>query len=143
MQNNITIASLEKLLYYDDFSNGRNIIYRQTMAAIDAHPLLGNGLFADRVFSTYSHNMVLEILLNYGYLLGIVIIVCIFGLLFKQLYSLKRMNSNKKMLLLLIVSFCAHGKLMVSGSYIVEPMLYFTLGLLCTNNRFEEENNEI
>jgi len=62
-----------------DFSAGRISIYKESLNAISSNPILGLGIGGDRVIlgGTYPHNIVLEVLINYGVIIGVIIICCL------------------------------------------------------------------
>lgn len=138
--NNMIIASLQKILYYKDFSNGRYLIFKKTLSAINSHPFIGNGIFFDRSFTTYPHNIILEILLDYGYLVGGIIIFLIFIMIVLKIIIVKKYMKNKKELFfILMFSFISIGKLFLSSSYIVDPYFYFALGMFCSCCNIKEK----
>lgn len=118
-------------------SSGRDWIYSTTWNSILDSPIWGHGIFGDRVilFGDYSHNMFLEMLHNFGLLLGAGLIL--FLLITTVRVLLKLDNDNKK-LLLFFCSYCIIP-LMVSSSYLEDPKFGMFIGsllILSRNNPF-------
>ena len=73
----------------------------------------------------YPHNLIIEIIAQYGYLVGTMLIVFLIGLLVN---TIKNTNGNERNILLLLVSQ-EIIKLLVSSSYIISPMFFLVLGI--------------
>lgn len=126
----ITIASIEKVLYYEDVSNGRTGIYNEVIALINKHPLFGSGFFSDRSIGVYAHNLILEILVDFGYVIGIPIIVFIFYKISHALLCAKNIKDEGLFSFLLILILSSVGKLMISGSYLTDPIFFLLLSVI-------------
>lgn len=90
--------------------------------------LFGNGLFSDRIIALgyYAHNIFYEIIVEYGIILGTVLIIYIFILV---LAGVKSLDSQRKNLIIILMT-TGIFKLMLSGSYLLqEPAFYIVLGL--------------
>ncbi|SDD99350.1 O-antigen ligase like membrane protein [Bhargavaea beijingensis] len=63
-----------------DFSTGRGPIYDATKEKILENPLWGHGILGDREFlnGTYPHNLFLELLAQFGIILGSILIIIFF-----------------------------------------------------------------
>lgn len=110
------------------FDNGRNLIYEKTWGLILESPILGKGMFADRYYfkGQYTHNIFLEILLNYGFIIGIIFIILLIYIIIKSFYSQSKTYKE------LIIFFISIGfiPLLVSGSFWVQKE-FFALITLC------------
>lgn len=127
-----TLASLEKILNYQDFSNGRSDIWNLLIQQITDHPILGNGIFADRQENmAYAHNMITEMLFDYGIFLGSIWVVWICIKTFRTIIVAIVSGNDCYLSIVLIVIIGAFGKLMLSSSYLIDPLFYFAIGLLC------------
>ena len=107
-------------------SQSRNQNYDIVNKLITSGPLWGSGLYADRVaIGTYTHNIILEILLNYGILFGSVLIVVIVFFYIRSVVN-ARFENERMFIIVLILS--TTGKLMMSKSYLEDPMFWLTIG---------------
>ena len=120
----LTMIAQSDILSHD---SGRGDIYAAAGKVINDHPLFGVGLFGDRVYiGGYVHNILLEILMDFGLLAGGVIILffllqCI-GVFF---------NSSTEDKEVFIRYFCAgFVPLMVSGSYLKYTAFGIFIGIL-------------
>lgn len=116
-----------------DFSN-RTRIYDYSVAIIYQNGTKISGAFASRYYVRsihdwfyYPHNIYLELMLDYGMILGgllsIFLTMCIF------VFFLKKGDGSKKMLgcILIILPFV---RLLVSSSYLIEGLFFVSLGLM-------------
>lgn len=117
---------------------GRGKIQKVVIEALNEHPILGLGIGGERIIvndkiykmtkdmsTCYPHNLIIEIIAQYGYFVGIMLIVFLIGLLVN---TIKNTNGNERNILLLLVSQ-EIIKLLVSSSYIISPMLFLVLGI--------------
>lgn len=103
-------------------SEGRDDIYNQVYRLIQDNLLIGVGIFGDRVhLDELCHNIILEIIVNYGIVFGIPIIIFISVYLLKIYLTLDKTNKNRfmKYFIALIVP------LFFSDSYLIS--IYFGL----------------
>ncbi len=110
-------------------SKGRDFIRGQLWEALRGHEVWGYGFFGDRVVleGGFSHNFVMELLIDFGFLAAMIIMIVISVML---LMKFRKSNRNGKMFLLLF--FCISiVQLMLSGSYLVEPNFFLLLGFCC------------
>jgi len=111
------------------FSN-REVIYETAYEIISCNGTKVSGFFADRYylrnFSMYSrwieypHNIFLEILLDFGIVVGTVLIAI---LLLRIVQSIIKSHDEKKIVVLMLV-FLVMGRLFVSSSYMIEGLFY-------------------
>lgn len=124
-EKNISSRTLEYLVSGDFLEDsGRASIQDKIIQHIGLMP---KGLFADRRYAngTYAHNIVIELLIDYGIILGSFLIV---GLLILSIRAFRNSKPDERVVL---TALFASGlvKLFFSGSYLnVEPYLYAFLG---------------
>lgn len=109
-------------------SAGRDWIREQLLEAIQKRLLTGSGLYSDRVLlgGGFSHNIFLEMCMDFGVILGTLLLMALIITLFRG--YIRAQNSTEKGLLLVLI-FSSLFKLMLSGSYLRESLLFFALGL--------------
>lgn len=104
--------------------------------------ILGHGVYSDQVLldGTYVHNFVLEILYQFGYLLGIPILG---GILFflRKTNIVARYSGNSFLLfgwVMFATTLCV--KLMISSTYLTDRQLWFFLGITVLTLKQAEQN---
>lgn len=131
---NITSRTLNKL-YSGDITTdtGRYYIRRLFLSELADHPLLGLGLFGDRLHDdiVYCHNLLLEIALDFGIPLGFFLII--WGMV--KLVSLyRRVDSEKRNQILKY--FCALVlPFMTSSSYLIDSNFAIFVGICYLINK--------
>lgn len=107
-------------------SNGRDFIGERLYRAMDHAPMLGYGFEGDRtIVSTYSHNLYLELIVTFGWVIGTFIFI---ALLIRVVWSyIVAKNVEEKSFILLLIT-CSILKLMLSGTFLNEPLLFLLLG---------------
>lgn len=110
------------------YSSGRDKLSEQIVAAIGEKPILGYGIFGDRVITggSYVHNIVLELLCDFGIFIGTAVMIALIVLIIKALKCSKDGTVFYFILMLISLVFT---KLMLSGSYLTEQYLYFLIGI--------------
>ena len=98
---------------------------------------IGNGLFYDRVImgmdqSSYTHNIVLEIWLNFGVYIGSCILIMIIAMLIINM--LKTKGTDACSLLFAFFCFCI-VQLFFSSSYLCSRLFWIFIGLMVTTLR--------
>lgn len=115
------------------YSSGRDSIYTDILQEIYNNPLLGFGLAGDRRLLTgrnaYVHNIIIEILGNFGIIIGMIVNVFLILLLGKSL--LQKGKRNYTMIIIWISIGFVH--LMISSSYLIDFKFWILLGLLFKN----------
>ena len=106
-------------------SESREQIYDVCRKYISTMGFKVNGLFYDRIllggrYTSYPHNIVYEILLQFGWILGTVILLVLGFSISKTFLCADKMS--KKLLFLFLVILM--GRFWVSGSYIIEFRFY-------------------
>ena len=84
----------------------------------------------------YPHNLAIEIIVQYGYFIGTMLIIFLIGLLVN---TIKNTSGNERNIFLLLVSQEVI-KLLVSSSYIISPMFFLVLGI--SFNKLRRKINE-
>lgn len=106
-------------------TSGREDIYQLGINKILESPIVGYGLYGDRMFyESYVHNIILEILIDFGIPLGCVVLLFLAVQFIYKLYVLKGKDLNFYVLVALSIL-----QLMVSGSYLISFIFFFFLGL--------------
>lgn len=107
-------------------STGRNILAEKLIRAMDGHGLFGLGLYADRrIMGSYAHNLVLELCVDFGYMLGSVFFAAAL-IIPTAAFFVTKVQQEKGIILVL---FCANLlSLMLSSSYLEAPNFFFLLG---------------
>ena len=129
-RNGLTSRTLDLMLYStEDISSGRFEMFSEIFEQIN---LVGYGLYGDRVVlgENYAHNLFLEWIVEFGLILGGLLVFVYIMLL---ALGLKKSNGVSKRLMLI---FIPNGliALMFSGSYLgQQPAFYILLGL-CVNS---------
>lgn len=100
-------------------ANDRELIYNTLF--------LGNSA---SVFGSYCHNFLLEILMQFGLIPGIIVLTLFFSRLISMLF--KEINFEKRMIVVVFVTI-GFLPLIFSRSYLTFPEFYFLLGVLFTS----------
>ena len=114
------------------YLSGRDSIYQSIFAEILKNPILGIGLAGDRRITdgAYAHNIFIELISNFGLVVGFIIIFLIIFLSIKSLFV-----KNNIKYILIIMWFClGFMPLLVSGSYLTSINFAIFLGLLVNTN---------
>ena len=108
-------------------SNGRDVISENIINAIWERPFWGYGFMGDRVITdTYAHNIALELWCSYGIIAGTALLVTIIAIPLKALI----VSKDQPIFHMILIFTCMMlVKLMLSGSYPVEPYFFMMLGL--------------
>lgn len=119
--------------------SGRLAIYKEVLSLI-SNNLLGYGLASDVYFiGGYSHNIILELLLEFGLFITVMVIGFIIYYIIKSYRNNKHNNDFNVVLWML---FCVSlVKLMVSGTYLTEPYFFLFIGFIVGGTRNTSNNN--
>lgn len=119
------------------YLSGRQNVYPIAWDYITKHPFVGCGFVNDRVYlaqsiggygsvtGNYAHNIFLEIGMQFGLVLGIVVVVFLIKLI---VGTYKRQTTIEKKLFYTALLCSALLPLLVSGSYLSSPMFYALIG---------------
>jgi len=111
-----TLVENEKIME----SEGRYMVYKKAISIID---YFGHGVFSDRVLlqnvsdSTYCHNWILEILVNFGWIFGLLIVLFLIFFLFKLIKKRPSNDVNYTFMIYFSLTMLL-SKYMLSGSYL-------------------------
>lgn len=125
-------------------SSGRELIRSAILLGLRDRPVFGYGLFGDRLITgtygyytfTYAHNLFLELLSNFGYFLGIILIIVLIYQIFKLLHSKK--EKYFEMVLFSILPFGLF-QLFFSGSWLTNTLFFMLCGLMLSNRIHPKE----
>lgn len=109
-------------------SSGRDILLNGTILAIRQRLFVGYGIMGDRVIlgGIYCHNIFLELLCDFGVILGgffFALVVVVF------IKAIRCAIKTEQLFFVLMFIIMIITKLFLSGSYILEPYFFFTLGI--------------
>jgi surface polysaccharide O-acyltransferase-like enzyme len=146
----INLRIIQKFLLNDLLnSSGRDILQEMIINGIKKQPLQGYGLmgdrnvaygFADGMGGSYAHNILLELLCQYGVILGSILILLIFTVVLGALIA-ENNRQNKHMIAILISLGLI--KLFMSGSYLLEPYFFLLLGISVNSLKLYKNNNTL
>ncbi len=111
-------------------TSGRDNLQGSTWEHIWQSPIIGKGIFSDRFIldGMYVHNVVIELLIHFGFCGAIPLLIIVCMRLFRSYFILKYENDPAQLLFFLGLISCTAVKLMVSSSYLLERNLYLLLG---------------
>ena len=120
--------SIRLFLAPDVSLSGREGIYEDALSAIRDHPYLGVGIAGDRQITNgvYAHNFLLEVLLNFGVVLGFLLLVFLLIVIIRMLI-IKDLGTYNMMIIWISTGLVS---LFVSGSYLSELNFWIFLGLI-------------
>ena len=107
--------------------SSRDVIQAKLFDAIGVRLFDGYGLCGDRVIAgSYAHNIVIELWVEFGLLIGTMIFALIALTLLRGYLSAKTIECKG---LIISLIFACFFKLFLSGSYLDEKFLFLLLGL--------------
>lgn len=130
-QNGFSLRIFEKLEKGEiTDSSGRDKLRERVVEYILLYPMMGMGIFSDRRIAggLYAHNIILEIVLHFGMVLGTVILVLVFYLLIVAFLHLRKKRDVMTVGFFSAMVFSHVIKLFLSSSYLVEPYFFFAVG---------------
>ncbi|MFW6008892.1 MAG: O-antigen ligase family protein [archaeon] len=107
--------------------SGRDDIFMKGIQTIRDNPLIGVGIAGDRhLRGNYIHNIFLEILMNYGVIIGLFLIILILSMSIWGIFLNEKNKSD-----LIAIWFCmGFVPLLVSSSYLIKIEFWIFLGIL-------------
>lgn len=107
--------------------SGRDKIYNNVIHEIN---FFGSGLFYDRVIMSgvYVHNLLIEVILNFGYFFGTLILILFFIKTAKSIFIIHNKPIISIWAPIIIIIFGI--KYMVSGSYLISQDFWFLIGIV-------------
>lgn len=123
---------------FDQASNGRSLIWFTCFNMLKEAPFFGYGVMGERniVYDIgfqwgYAHNIFLEILVAFGWFLGIIIIVCLILGIVRFFATSNNRNEKLVFLIFLTISF----ELLVSNSIWLHSGLWCLMGLYMNHSK--------
>lgn len=109
-------------------SSGRDGLYEKAFTEIFNSPVLGYGIYGARtaIGGAFPHNMCLEIMLDFGFFIGLVLLISLFFIIIKIYFNVDKRNKNFFMMMVLACLL----PLMVSGSYVMDYNFFLLMGLI-------------
>lgn len=136
------ISKMKDLMISNDITNGRTVIWNNSIEMIKSNFILGNGIagFANK-YDIWPHNIVLEILLEFGIIGSFVffyLLVKIIALIFKG------MKKSEEIILLALVFSTSFPRLMLSSYFWHHPdfWIFVFLGIIIMTNEKNKLNQE-
>lgn len=111
--------------------NGRVEIYKISWAAIKEQSFWGNGAYGSRwiiapwFFWGYPHNIFLEFIMEYGWMIGLILLISIAALIVAAFR-----DPREEMRILMFVFAAINLKLLISDSYWTAPLFWYMIGFL-------------
>lgn len=136
-----TVYTLVRLLEYGDkteFMTGHDAIAQQSLKLINDRPIFGYGLLSDRYYLSravgfnyvekglYPHNMLLELILQFGIPAGVFIFLCV---IFIYLKLVRVSLTDYSQLFTALIATATLVRLMFTGSWVNETGLFLWIGL--------------
>lgn len=124
----LSVRIFDKLLSVGQMdSSGRDVLAETLMASVKAHTFWGTGLCSDRMLAgTYAHNIVLELWVEFGVIIGTVVFVALI-VTFLRGYLCSTSSAEKGLIIVLICS--SFLKLFLSGSFMDDRWFFALIGL--------------
>lgn len=114
----------------DASSQGRLYYYSKALKALDSENYMGLGMAGDRIplNGGYSHNIIVESIVSYGYVFGPLFLLLLFGLIF---YSIRKVKNQDQTIFIFVLICIGFIPTFISGSYVDNTTFYFLIGY-CT-----------
>lgn len=134
------IDAIQSNSIFDDST--RTYLFKNFWQAIRQKPLLGYGVLGDRYISLnffnkpiYPHNIILEVLVNFGFLIGLPLIIAFAVRVWKALVCC---NISVYSTVLVLLSSCII-KLMVSSTFWNDQVFFLLIGVLLAPDLYSAE----
>lgn len=115
---------LDNLLYL----SGRDNLYISSLNLIKDNPIFGYGIFGDRyLLGTYVHNIILELFIDFGLIIGSLII---FVIVYKMIIRIFQTKNIIKYEIFIMWFSIGVIPLFVSGSYLTSANFWVFIGIL-------------
>ncbi|CEQ23919.1 O-antigen polymerase [[Clostridium] sordellii] len=123
----IESRTIELLMRDNIYVSGRDIIYNEIIKSLQSSPIIGIGIGGDRYISgTYAHNIFIEILCDFGFIVGLTIIIVLAYMILKAMIT-STVSDYDVIIFWLSVGFI---HLIVSSSYLIDIKFWILLGIL-------------
>lgn len=121
-------------------SGSRTQIQDAVMHYLNETPIFGLGIYGDRRVAGghYAHNIFIEILAHYGYVIGSILLITIATFVIRSYLFASKRGDGVSVLVLMLLLGC-NLKLVVSGSYLLEPFFFFLIGYCVAQLRLRKE----
>lgn len=113
-------------------SDTRDIIWESCIVRIQTMGLSVGGFFGDRkyCFAVYPHNIALELLMSWGWIIGTSLLLLLLGLIIKSI----KIGGNERIICIFVLCACL-SRYIFSGSYIIEGRFWVSLFTLIAITR--------
>lgn len=122
------------LFHFDD----RAELYSGVITEIS---LFGKGIFIYPINISYPHNIVLELMLGFGYIFGVLIFIYLCVLFIKSFRNVKSYGDRFEMIIWISAFTTVFVKLMVSASYLTDRPFWFYLAFIILFSRIGRKQN--
>lgn len=124
----LSVRLFDKYLSDELFvSESRDSIHEILWDYIYSNSILGNGIGASNsIISTYPHNVLIEFWLEFGLVMGSLLLIILFGVIIKGFFSTS--CEQEKVFILILICSCLL-KLFLSGTYLDETYFFMLIGL--------------
>lgn len=133
-----TLTMLLTSTYSDD--NGRDLVWSKALTYVKEKPVFGYGIGGDRALplaswnlEQYVHNLVLEVFLDFGVLIGGAALIWLVYMIIKRIAGGSLVYY--KGVIIVLVSL-AIPKLFVSSSFWLEPLFWYLIAALLWQNGY-------
>lgn len=127
LEHGINSRTLWIFINEDFYLSGRDTIYNLLLEHIANKPILGYGIGGDRVLiGGYAHNIFLELLIDYGVIVGGILLLL---LILTLIYRLASKNEKYYNVVSIWISY-GFIHLIVSSSYLTDIKFWILLGIL-------------
>lgn len=129
----INSRTLILLLRENIYLSGRDRIYENVLSEILGNPILGIGIAGDTriIGNSYVHNFFIEVVGNFGVVLGSILSITVLLLIIKYLLTKDTLKYN----LFIIWLSLGFVHLMFSSSYLIDLKFWIFFGLLINFNK--------
>lgn len=126
---------IDMILYGEIFnSTGRNAIQNTLFEALKLN-WLGYGIAGDRAIAgTYAHNLLLELWVSYGIILGSIVFLFPITIAVKVLIQIRNTTVLEDNIVLVLIA-SSFVKLFLSGTYLNESFLFLLIGIVLMEHR--------
>lgn len=130
---NIQSRTLSLILYNEiEYSAGRDVLYSSIIEVLKEDPLSIRGINADyNLLGIYSHNIVLELMYEFGVIIGFILLMTI---LFTIIFVLFKKYVYEFDSLIIIILAIWSSQLMISYSIWISIYFWFYIGLFLNTN---------
>ena len=126
------------ILHFED----RSEIYAITIPLIS---IWGNGILVFPYRTMYPHNIIIEFLLNFGYIGGSLLIFRLFKIIYMSYCCVKHSDNHFEIVIWIFAFTTIFVKLMLSSSYLTDRTFWFSLSFMIFFIRInrEKDNDKI